>query len=146
MSDPNFGHAIEVLERDGLAAHPVMLAPVIGDYSIEGYGWIYAFMWVDIPGEVRGFYFRQESKPDIDVFPTIYNDPQVEETAWIYQAGPVVTSPEELGKLEGEAKARAIVLERWVLESRRAQVGLILADGRKSEPIPVLFRKKGPQG
>lgn len=142
----NFRHAIEVLERDGLAAPPVMLSAAMGDLAIEGHGWLYGFMWVDISGEVRGFYFRLEGKPDIDVFPTIYNEPQVEGTAWIWQAGPVVTSPEELAKLEGEAKARAIVLERWFLESRHAQVGLILADGRKSERIPVLFRRKGPEG
>lgn len=143
---PNFRHAIEVLESDGFAAPPTMLGAVVGDATSEGYGWIYDFMWVDIRNEVRGFYFRVEGEQDIEVFPTILNEPQVEGTAWMVQAGPIVTSAREIAKLRGEAKARAILVDPRILEVVNLHAGLVLADGRKSEPIEVLMRRKGPQG
>lgn len=58
-----------------------MLGAFSGDARVTGHGWIYGFMWVDVRGEVRGFYFRCEGMPDVDVYPLILTVPQEEGTA-----------------------------------------------------------------
>ena len=143
---PAFRQAIQVLEESGPTARAVMLGAAFGDATEVGHGWIYEFMWVDVRGEVRGFYVRADADSDVDVYPVILNEQQVEDTAWLVQAGPVITELEQRSNLDQKLRQRAIVLPRRLLLSKKLLVGLILSDGGKTEPVHAELRRRTPGG
>jgi len=59
--------------------------------------------------------------------------------------GPVLVNKEELAKVSASLKEAVVILDARVLAQKKVVVGLILVNGRKTEPVPAYFRP-GPPG
>ena len=84
---------------------------------------------------MRGFYLRSDGETDIDLYPVLSKEPQVEGTAWMISGGSVLASTEEISKVPTEFKGSSIIVEPRVLARKKVFLGLILADGHKTVPI-----------
>lgn len=139
---PAFRKAITNLEKKGADAIPMMIAAKFEygrDSKINITGWLYRFDWLDIDDNVRGFYLRQEGSRDIYVYLPLLKGPQDPTTAWMVAAGPVVHNTTEQSKVSESAHGSEIFVDAQVLEKKKLLIGLMLADGRKTAPVPAYF-------
>ena len=154
---PAYRRAIPLLEKGDASELPIMLSATFfqGYYSVnpEITGPSYGFSWLALNDDVRGFYLRSDGKPDLEIYPAFSKEP-FPGTAWMVAGGAVVANEEEKKKLTDAAineydefpvTDRAIIVDDEFLTQKKVLVGLILANGQKTPPVPAYFRP-GPAG
>lgn len=146
---PAYRRTVALLENGGASVLPRMLSASLAqgyyDVSAGTTGLCYGFSWLALDDDVRGFYLRSEGKPDVEVYPAFSKEPQISNTAWMMTSGAVLANEEEREKVNMSYRGMAIVVDAGILAEKKVLVGLILANGQKTEPVPAYFRA-GPPG
>ena len=142
---PAYRRAVPLLEEDGASALPMLLSATFFqgyyDASTKKTGPCYGFSWLELNDEVRGFYLRSEGKPDLEVCPAFSKEPAVPGTACMVTGGAVVANEKEKENMI----ETTIIVDAEFLAQKKVLVGLILANGQKTAPVPAYFRP-GPPG